>query len=91
MVSIPMAAGRPSLGVSSVYCLEETSDRERPAWIRAMHPLIADNLHQIRHLCEEFGVVRLDVFGSIDTSGFDPGRSDVDFLVTYPDGYDHGP
>ena len=56
-----------------------------------MHPLIADNLHQICRLCEEFGVVRLDVFGSINTSGFDPGRSDVDFLVTYPDGYDYGP
>lgn len=56
-----------------------------------MHPLIADNLDQIRRLCEEFGVERLEVFGSINTSGFDHDRSDVDFLVTYPEGYVYGP
>ena len=56
-----------------------------------MHPLIADNLDRIRALCEAFGVARLEVFGSINTPAFDPARSDVDFLVTYPDGYDYGP
>lgn len=56
-----------------------------------MHPLIADNLERIRALCEEFGVARLEVFGSINTPDFDPARSDVDFLVTYPEGYGYGP
>ena len=56
-----------------------------------MHPLIADNLDQIRRLCEEFGVERLEVFGSINTPDFDPDRSDVDFLVTYPENYEYGP
>ena len=27
----------------------------------------------------------------VDTAPFDPGRSDVDFLVEYPEGYDFGP
>ena len=56
-----------------------------------MHPLIVHNLDQIRRLCEEFGVERLEVFGSINTPDFDPDRSDVDFLVTYPEGYSFGP
>ncbi len=56
-----------------------------------MHRLIADNLDQIRRLCEEFGVERLEAFGSINTPDFDPDRSDVDFLVTYPEGYTFGP
>ena len=35
-------------------------------------------------LCRRYGVARLEVFGSAarDT-GFDPSRSDVDFLVTF--------
>jgi predicted nucleotidyltransferase len=32
-------------------------------------------------LCEQFGVTRLDVFGSAAHGGFDADRSDVDFLV----------
>lgn len=56
-----------------------------------MHSLITDNLVRIQLLCEEYGVERLEVFGSITTAAFDPARSDVDFLVTYPEGYDYGP
>jgi predicted nucleotidyltransferase len=56
-----------------------------------MHSLITDNLVRIQLLCEEYGVERLEVFGSITTAAFDPARSDVDFLVTYPEGYDFGP
>ena len=32
-------------------------------------------------LCQRYGVVRLDVFGSAVGGGFDAARSDVDFLV----------
>ena len=45
----------------------------------------------IRALCREYGVARLEVFGSVMGDAFDPERSDVDFLVTYPEGYDFGP
>lgn len=31
------------------------------------------------------------MFGSVTTPAFDPARSDVDFLVTYPKGYDYEP
>lgn len=54
-------------------------------------PLIEDHLDEIRALCNEYGVSRLEVFGSVNTPAFDPGRSDIDFLVTYPDDYDFGP
>jgi predicted nucleotidyltransferase len=35
-------------------------------------------------VCRRYGVVRLEVFGSAaGGAGFDPNRSDVDFLVTF--------
>lgn len=36
---------------------------------------------EIAALCRQFGVRRLDVFGSAATDAFDPARSDYDFLV----------
>jgi len=56
-----------------------------------MHALIADNLAAIRDLGKAYGVLRLEVFGSVCTDEFDPERSDIDFLVEYPAGYDFGP
>jgi len=56
-----------------------------------MVPLIEQHQDEIRALCREYGVVRLEVFGSACTAEFDPERSDVDFLVEYPEGYDVGP
>jgi predicted nucleotidyltransferase len=47
-----------------------------------MHPLIADNLDAIHTLAREYGVARLEVFGSVTTGAFDSERSDIDFLVT---------
>ena len=55
------------------------------------NPVIAEHLEGIRALCREYGVLRLEAFGSVCTSNFDPERSDVDFLVEYPDDYDFGP
>ena len=37
----------------------------------------------IAELCARFGVRRLELFGSAATGAFDPGRSDVDFLVAF--------
>ncbi|MFM9963363.1 MAG: nucleotidyltransferase family protein, partial [Planctomycetaceae bacterium] len=42
-------------------------------------------------LCVEFGVQRLELFGSACTSAFDPSHSDLDFLVEFPAGYHFGP
>lgn len=56
-----------------------------------MHPLIAHHEEAIRALCRAYGVQRLDLFGSAATAAFDEARSDFDFLVAYPEGYDVGP
>jgi predicted nucleotidyltransferase len=53
--------------------------------------VIAEHLEAIRALCREYGVARLEVFGSVCTPEFDPERSDVDFIVDYPPDYDFGP
>jgi predicted nucleotidyltransferase len=55
-----------------------------------MQPLIEEHLEDIRALCREFGVSRLELFGSAATDAFEPDRSDVDFIVHYPDEYDFG-
>jgi uncharacterized protein len=54
-------------------------------------PLITEHLEAIRALCREFGVARLEVFGSVCTDEFDPERSDIDFLIDYPEDYEVGP
>jgi len=56
-----------------------------------MIAVIEDNLHAIRALAKEYGVARLEVFGSVCTPEWNPERSDVDFLVEYPPEYDYGP
>ena len=56
-----------------------------------MHRIIQDHLDELVALCKEFGVERLEVFGSVVTDTFDPLLSDIDFLVTYPPDYDYGP
>ncbi|MCO5218894.1 MAG: nucleotidyltransferase domain-containing protein [Thermomicrobiales bacterium] len=54
-----------------------------------MHPLVAEHL-EIQLLSEKYGVEKLEIFGSAMTDEFDPERSDVDFIVHYPVGYDFG-
>lgn len=56
-----------------------------------MHPIIETHRDEIIALCEEYGVARLEVFGSICTNAFDPATSDIDFLVQYRDDFDLGP
>ncbi|MDQ3695745.1 MAG: nucleotidyltransferase domain-containing protein [Chloroflexota bacterium] len=55
-----------------------------------MNPLIQDNIEAIIDLCREYGVVRLEVFGSVMTDQFDSSPSDVDFIIEYPPDYDFG-
>ena len=47
---------------------------------------------EISDLCERFGVARLEVFGSAASGeGFDPRRSDMDFIVEFREGQELGP
>ena len=53
---------------------------------------LLENKHRgLANLCRQFGVLRLELFGSACTTEFDPQRSDIDFLVEFPPGYDFGP
>ena len=53
---------------------------------RGSEPVIADlrdHRHELVVLCRQFGVRRLEVFGSATGEEFDPARSDIDFLVEF--------
>lgn len=41
------------------------------------------DIEAIRRACKQHGVQRLRVFGSVVSDGFDPERSDIDFLVDF--------
>lgn len=55
-----------------------------------LHPSVAIHLDEIRELAAKYGVDKLEIFGSAMTPEFDVERSDVDFIVHYPEGYDFG-
>ncbi len=48
-----------------------------------MVAILEDRIEAIRAACERFNVARLDVFGSVLRDDFEPGRSDIDFLVDF--------
>jgi predicted nucleotidyltransferase len=48
-----------------------------------MDPLTPESLAQLEALCRRYGVLRLDLFGSAAAGAFEPGRSDLDFLVEF--------
>src|SRR5438094_2429166 len=52
---------------------------------------IEDKQPALVDLCRRFGVRKLELFGSACTDEFDPGRSDLDFIVEFPPEYDFGP
>jgi predicted nucleotidyltransferase len=54
-------------------------------------PPLAKHLPQVRALCREYGVSRLEVFGSFCTAEFDALQSDIDVLVELPPDHDLGP
>jgi predicted nucleotidyltransferase len=56
-----------------------------------MVSIIADKQAELAALCEQFGVARLEVFGSAASDEFDPNKSDLDFLVEYRADHDLGP
>lgn len=54
-----------------------------------MQAFITDHIQDIRTLCRQYGVTRLDVFGSALRDDFDPARSDVDVMARFD--LDRGP
>lgn len=48
-----------------------------------MIPIVERNREAVKRLCRRFCVRRLELFGSAAGSGFDPSRSDLDFLVEF--------
>lgn len=48
-----------------------------------MNPIVAQNLLELRALCQRYHVSRLELFGSAATNIFDSSSSDLDFLVKY--------
>ena len=53
-------------------------------------PVVAERAEEIREICREHGVKRLELFGSAATGEFDEATSDVDFLVTFHKGVRRG-
>ena len=50
-----------------------------------MIDVVENHLDAIRRLCRQFGVRRLDLFGSAAVGAFDPATSDLDFVATFAD------
>ena len=50
-----------------------------------MNGLIEHHRDAIRALCQEYGVRRLDLFGSAAMGAFDKETSDLDFVATFAD------
>ena len=50
-----------------------------------MIDLIAEHRAEIADLCRQYGVLRLDLFGSAATGAFNEETSDLDFVATFAD------
>ena len=48
-----------------------------------MEPTLVTRQAEIAALCRQFGVSRLEVFGSASVGGFDPATSDYDFIARF--------
>lgn len=48
-----------------------------------MNRLIEEKRQQLELVCRRHHVARIELFGSATGPGFDPARSDLDFLVTF--------
>ena len=48
-----------------------------------MRTVIENKKDKLIQLCEKYEIAELYVFGSATTESFDPGRSDIDFLVKF--------
>ena len=51
--------------------------------LTSIAPEVAQHLDALPEICRRHYVLRLDIYGSATRDDFDPGRSDVDFLVQF--------
>ena len=42
-----------------------------------------EQMARLRELCDEYGVIKLELFGSAATDAFDPARSDIDVIARF--------
>lgn len=84
---VPALAG----DVDALLSQDATAQDEAEVGATELSQIITQNLEAIQALCREYGVSKLEVFGSAVTDRFDPSRSDVDFIVEFPPGYEFGP
>jgi predicted nucleotidyltransferase len=50
-----------------------------------MHPTIEAKKPEIIALCRQYGVIKLDLFGSATGPSWDPENSDFDFVIDFAD------
>jgi predicted nucleotidyltransferase len=55
-----------------------------------MIDIVTDRLDEIAALCRQYGVQRLDLFGSAATGDFNPETSDLDFVASFADSHAPG-
>lgn len=48
-----------------------------------MNKIVQEKQLQLEQLCQQYHAQRLEVFGSVVRGDFDPGTSDIDFLVEF--------
>lgn len=48
-----------------------------------MTAIVSEHLSEIARLCVQYGVTRLDIFGSAANGDFDPERSDIDLIAFF--------
>ncbi len=49
-----------------------------------MNSILEQRVTELQEICRRRTVQRLSVFGSAAAGGFDPARSDLDFVVLFP-------
>jgi hypothetical protein len=54
-----------------------------PTTTQPLPELLQANLEALRELCERFGVVKLELFGSAAKGTFDPKSSDIDLIAEF--------
>lgn len=52
---------------------------------------VENKMGVIKSLCAKYRIKRLELFGSASDGTFQPGESDIDFLVEFQPGADLGP
>ena len=54
-----------------------------PTTTQPLPELLQANLEALRELCERYGVVKLELFGSAAKGTFDPKSSDIDLIAEF--------